>query len=227
MSTAAQQIEQHDDTVWTTLPLTAHEARTLDLVLITVMEKPGTFGVRGNGSTEVKRILIATAGGLRDKLGTPPPVTKPKPARKRPVTETEPTKKETKVAPAVPAVAFSPPVVAPAPAVERPEPAAVVEPTPAVVEPTPAAPATTTNGTRSGGTKHYLIVYSLTKNKPVAELVFDSYEEAFGARSTEAAQWTDQDDVVTHVISGPNRKVLVSAQPKFFRARPPKARVGG
>jgi hypothetical protein len=82
-----------------------------------------------------------------------------------------------------------------------------------------------TTATNGNGTKHFLIAYSRTKKKPVDEREFDSYQEAFGARSTVAAQWTDTDDVEMHVISGPNRKVLVTAQPQYFRARPPKARV--
>jgi len=71
--------------------------------------------------------------------------------------------------------------------------------------------------------KHFLVVYSRTKRRPLAEQEFDSFDEAFGAQKTAAAQWAEG-DVETHVISGPNRAVLVNAQPQYFRKHPPKVR---
>jgi hypothetical protein len=212
MTTTAQR--QQDDAVWTTLELTGHETRMLHHVLGVVMEKPGTFGVRGNGSAEVKAILISTAANLRSKLGTPPPPAKPKPAksvkptRPAPAPTAEPSTPAVTAAP-VPAVAFS--AVAPDPRAPETE-------TPAAV---PAAE--TSNGTTKG-MKHFLIVYSRTKRRPIAEQEFDSFAEAFGAQRTATTQWSEEDDVETHVISGPNRAVLVSAQPQYFGKRPPKVR---
>jgi hypothetical protein len=213
MSTAAVEQQLDQDDVDRTLSLTPHEVRTLHVVLGIVMERPGTFGVRGNGSTETRRILIETAGVLRDKLGTPPRAPLAKAAATKPAVVKVKPKTSARPAPVV--VTFSAPAapVLPAPA----------EPAPAAPAATPAAPV---NETKRTGTRHFLVVYSRTKRKPVAEREFDSSEAAFGARATEAAQWSGSDDVETHVISGPNRAVLVSAQPRFFRARPPKQKVG-
>lgn len=219
MSTATVESQLEDQEVDRTLPLTAHEVRTLHLVLGVVMEKPGTFGVRGNGSAETKRILIETAGSMREKLGVPPraPLAKaPRPTTKP--ASVSPKRKTTTPPPAPVVVSFSAPATPVPPVQLTPAPAAP----PAAAEQPPATP---TPAPARNGTKHFLIAYSRTKNKPVAELAFDSYEEAFGARTTEAAQWGDDDDVEMHVISGPNRAVLVSAQPKFFRARPPKKKL--
>jgi hypothetical protein len=217
MSTATVESQLEDQEVDRTLPLTAHEVRTLHLVLGVVMEKPGTFGVRGNGSAETKRILIETAGGMRDKLGVPPraPLAKaPRPAAKAKPKTTAPLPAPVVVSFSAPATPVQvTPAAAPPPAAEQP--VATPTPPPAV----PEAPA------KNNGTKHFLIAYSRTKNKPVAELVFDSYERAFGARTAEAAQWSDDDDVEMHLFSGPNRAVFVSAQPKFFRARSPKKKL--
>jgi hypothetical protein len=211
MTTTAQQ--QQDDAVWTTLELTGHETRMLHHVLGIVMERPATFGVRGNGSAEVKAILISTAANLRNKLGTPPPAAKPKPAKSRrnptrpaPTAAAEPSTPAA-TAPPVPAVAFS---------AVAPEPRAPETETPA------AAPAAETSNGTTKGMKHFLVVYSRTKRRPLHEQEFASFADAFRAQKTATAKWSG-DDIETHVITGPSRAVLVSAQPQYFRKRPPKS----
>jgi hypothetical protein len=215
MTTTAQQ--QQDDAVWTTLELTGHETRMLHHVLGIVMERPATFGVRGNGSAEVKAILISTAANLRSKLGTPPPPAKPKPAKSakptRPASATTagPARSTPAVtAPPVPAVAFS----AGAPDPRAPDPRAPETETPAAV------PAAETSTGTTKGMKHFLVVYSRTKRRPLHEQEFASFADAFRAQKTATAKWSG-DDIETHVITGPSRAVLVSAQPQYFRKRPP------